>query len=106
MNHHGYQLKWIVRPGIDKTQPMTVSGIKHEDPLKVLSLFNSNSSYSIFYCHCLKSAKLGAGTMQSVETESVFSSTQMTCCYIPIIPRILSFDHDLVPPQFEMLWIN
>ena len=30
----------------------------------------------------------------------------MPCCYIPIIPRILSFDRDLVPPKFEMLWIN
>ena len=30
----------------------------------------------------------------------------MPCCYIPIIPRILTFDRDLVPPKFEMLWIN
>ena len=25
----------------------------------------------------------------------------MPCCSIPIIPRILSFDHDLVPPQIR-----
>ena len=30
----------------------------------------------------------------------------MPCCSIPIIPRNLSFDCDLVPPKLEMLWIN
>ena len=30
----------------------------------------------------------------------------MPCCSIPISPIILSFDRDLVPPKFEMLWIN
>ena len=36
----------------------------------------------------------------------MIGSTQIPCCSIPIFPRILSFDRDLVPPKFDMLWIN
>ena len=30
----------------------------------------------------------------------------MPCCSIPIIPRILSFYREVVPPKLYMLWIN